>query len=117
MRDCKRNQRDIWYAAYLGTAERVVNGVRTGQNDPQYADPVHERAAVASFRGEADVEMFGSDIQYSCTMTSVRRLPIDEYALVWIGKSPADGAANYVVKRAAFGLNQHVWALAKVTGT
>lgn len=117
MRDCKRNQRRIWYATYLGTAERIVDGVRTGQNEPQYSSPTPAKAAVAAFRGESDVEMFGSDIQFSCTMTSVRRLPIDEYSQVWIDKSPADGAANYIVKRAAFGLNQHVWALEKVTGT
>ena len=117
MRDLRRNQQTIWYATYLGKAEKLTpQGIPTGQQEPQYAEPVSAKVSISASRGSAEVEMLGKDVEYDRTITTVQALPIDEYSKVWIDKTPADGDANYTVQRKAPNLNQHVWALKKVVG-
>lgn len=106
----------MWYATYLGEEEITIDGVKTGQTARQYSDPVLAHIAVSACAGEAEVGLLGSELDFTRTMTSTQRLPINEYSQVWIDKTPADGGANYEVKRAAFGLNQHVWALKRIVG-
>lgn len=114
MRNLRANTMTIWYARYEGKEEILLDGKRTGQHREVYGDPVSTRISASADRGSATAEMFGLDLQYDRTMTSTLNLPINEYAKVWIGCTPEDGPANYIVKRYAPGINQNTWALAKV---
>lgn len=117
MRDCVANQVPVWVSRYLGNEEIVSDdGLPTGQTRRKYSEPEKIYIAVATCSGDSDVSFFGKELSYDRTMTSTDKHGIDEFSLIWIDKSPADGEANYTVERAAYGLNQHVWALKKVVG-
>lgn len=94
----------------------MVNGFDTGQYQESYSEPVMARARISSVAGESEVEMFGASVQYDRIISSVQNLPIDEYSRLWIDSDPVSGEEyDYKVKRAARGLNHHLWAIEKVS--
>lgn len=117
MRDCRRNQRKIWYSLYQGKEKVLKDGLETGQHKEIYSDPVCVYVCVSAATGTAETALFGAAISYDRILSTVKDLPIDEYSRVWIDVAPNDKADNfdYKVKRVAKGLNQHLWAVEKVT--
>lgn len=117
MRDLKRNQRAIWYSLYVGKEPVLQNGFETGQYVETYSAPVCVRISVSSSTGGSEAELFGASVQYDRVLSSVQDLPIDEYTRLWVDKAPTSDTFDdhdFVVKRVAKGLNQNLWAIAKV---
>jgi len=115
MRDLKRNQIPFWYSLYLRKEPVLQDGFETGQYKEVYSEPVMAWARISSSTGESDVEMFGAAVQYDRVISTVQKLPIDEYSHLWIESDPNTGAKyDYKVKRVAQGLNQNLWAIEKV---
>lgn len=117
MRDLHRNQVPFWYSLYSSKEPVLKDGFKTGQYKEGYTEPVKAYARISSATGESEAEMFGADIKYDKIISSVQNLPIDEYSRLWIDTDPTTGAGHdYKVKRVAKGLDQHLWAIEKVTG-
>lgn len=116
MRDLKRNQREIWYSLYEGKTPVLKDGFETGQYKETYSDPVSVRISTAPSTGASEAELFGASVQYDKVLSTVQDLPIDEYSRLWVETTPNDKADNYdyIVKRVAKGLNQNLWAIARV---
>lgn len=116
MRDCLRNQTQFWYALYTGKEEVEKDGKKTGQYKAIYAAPVIARAAISPSTGAAEQELFGSAVSYDRIISTVQKLPIDEYSKIWIDVEPTDSSSpeEYRVIRRAMGLNQNLWAIKKV---
>lgn len=124
MRCLKRNQKTIWYALYVGETEKVDgSGNFTGEIGPGYSEPVSMKANVSAARGNADTELFGTDLQYSKTiLTDDLGCPITEQSILWIDCSPTDGSGrpvphNYVVAGIAKSLNNLLIAIREVKVT
>ena len=115
MRDLKRNQVSFWYSLYVGKEPVLEDGFETGQYEEVYTDPERAWARISSATGETEVDLFGASVQYDRVISTVRPLPIDEYSRLWVDTDPNKGEEfDYKVKRVAKGLNQHLWAIAKV---
>lgn len=95
MRSMERNKVDVWYALYNGKLPILdENGDETGEYTNGYALPVQIRIRVSPNMGEATNQLFGTLLDYDSTMITTDNLPIDEYSIIWIGKTPVlnDGA-------------------------
>ena len=124
MRCLKRNNKTFWYALYVGETEKVDgSGNYTGEIGPGYSEPVSMKANVSAARGNADTELFGTDLQYSKTiLTDDLGCPITEQSILWIDCSPTDGSGrpvphNYVVAGIATSLNNLLIAIREVKVT
>lgn len=117
MRSAEINKQKIYYALYTGYADAVdSDGFKTGEKTKTYADPVELWINVSPNRGSASEEAFGVSSDYDRTMnTCDMSCPINEETLIWVGKTPEDGAHNYRVKRVAPGLMNIVYALQEVS--
>ena len=120
MRAVKRNMRPFWYALYDGETEYTdSDGNYTGDIGPGYGEPVMMRANISASRGSAGFDLFGSDLQYSKTISTCDMdCPITEETAIWIDREPTDENENpvphnYVVKGIAKSLNNIVYAVAE----
>lgn len=116
MRDLKKNQREVWHSRYEGKQPILKNGFETGQYKETYAQPVPVRVSISPATGASETEFFGASVQYDRVLSTVNDLPIDEYSRLWVDAIPNEKADNYdyIVKRVAKGLNQNLWAIARV---
>ena len=116
MRSLQRNKQTIYYALYQRSQETIdSDGLRTGQYEPSYSDPVEYKINVSAARGTAGVEMFGIDTDYSRTMeTCDLNCPISETSVLWIGKTPSGDDFNYRVAAVAKSLNSITYAIREV---
>ena len=108
-----RNQVPFWYATFVKKEPILKDGFDTGQYRDVYSDPVRAKARISSATGESESELFRASVRYDRVISSVTKFPIDEYSRLWIDVEPTE-EPDYVVKRVALGLNQHLWAIAKV---
>ena len=116
MRDLKRNQRVIYYANVIGT-EPIIDeyGNDTLEARILYASPALLRCNVSANMGREAVEVFGSQTDYSRTISlSDTSCPLTEGAQVWFGVSP-DTRFNYTVAQVADSKNGFLIALREVT--
>ena len=115
MHTLRRNQITIAYSLYQGKTENVdANGDLTGEYTISYSTPVTTKISVSAAKGEADLEMFGIDVQYSKTMVTDDMLcPINEHSHLWIETSPNNDNSNwdYWVVKVAKSLNNIVYAI------
>jgi hypothetical protein len=115
MRDLKRNQRVIYYANVIGT-EPIIDeyGNDTLEARILYASPTLLRCNVSANMGREAVEAFGSQSDYSRTISfSGISCPLSEGARVWFGVSP-DAICNYTVAQVADSKNGFLVALREV---
>lgn len=119
MRNLKKNTRKLWYSNYNGNIPILdENGDETGDYDSGYDAPVLFYASLSASRGNAYADVFGTNLDYSRTLSTVENLPIKEESLIWKSKpgTNADGTVNkesadYTVAGIADGLNGLVVAL------
>ena len=119
MRALERNKQKIYIANYTGRSVITdEDGLETGEYELAYSAPVEKRVNVSSARGEATVELFGSDINYTKTIVSDKDLGIDENSVLWIEKEAYQGSTvtpyNYIVASVAKSFNSVVYAIRKV---
>lgn len=120
MRDCKKNSRKLWYSNLFGN-EPVLdeNGDETGDKKLVYGTPIPFMASVSPGKGNAYADVFGTNLDYTRSISTTQKLPITEESLIWCGSTPiinSDNSfdwktADYTVAGIADGLNQLVVAL------
>lgn len=119
MRNLKKNTRRLWYSNYSGDIPILdENGDETGDYDSGYSAPVSFYASLSASKGNAYADVFGTNLDYSRTLSTVENLPIKEESLIWSGEPDvnSDGtvdeeSADYTVAGIADGLNGLVVAL------
>lgn len=119
MRNLKKNTRKLWYSNYNGNIPILdENGDETGDYDSGYDAPVLFFGSLSASRGNAYADVFGTNLDYSRTLSTVENLPIKEESLIWKSEpgANADGtvdkeSADYTVAGIADGLNGLVVAL------
>jgi hypothetical protein len=110
MRTLKRNKVEVTYALYDGKAEiQNSDGTYTGEWEKTYSEPVTLMANVAPATGNASVEPFGVDTNYSHIMVvEGTDCPIAEETIVLYN------GQTYRVVRVAKSLNHIRYALREV---
>lgn len=122
--DLAENQVTFWYQVYEGEDyEYDDEGRRTGDKIKIYSDPIEAKARISSNTGEAANSPFGKDISYDKAISTVQKLPIDEYTLLFIDCVPelnedgsTDSKPDYRCVCPKLGLVQNVWAIEKIKG-
>ncbi len=119
MRNLKKNTQKLWYSNYESNIPIVdENGDETGDYDNGYTSPVAFLASLSASKGSAYADIFGTNLNYTRTLSTVEKLPITEESLIWKSEpiTDADGTADketadYTVAGIADGLNGVVVAL------
>ena len=119
MKALERNKQKIYIENYAGRSTVTdSNGLYTGETEIVYSTPTPVRVNVSASRGEASLELFGADLNYTNTIVSDRDLGIDENSIIWVGKDAFNGSVitphNYIVASVAKSLNSFVYAIRKV---
>lgn len=120
MRALERNKQNIYFANYTGRSVITdENGLETGEYELIYTQPTSVKVNVSASRGEASLDLFGTDLNYSNTIVSDKDLGIDENSILWVGKEAYASASvitphNYKVVSVAKSLNSVVYAIRKV---
>ena len=114
MRDLKRNQRPFHYATVTGS-EPIYDeyGNDTLEVRTTYSAPISSKANINANIGEEAVELFGSQTEYSRTVSMVN-CPLKEGDKVWFDVDPM-GEHNYVVAKVADSKNGFLVALREVS--
>lgn len=98
MRSLDRNKVDVWYALYLGKEDILdENDNSTGETRNSYGVPVLTSIRVSPNKGEAQSEAFGLNLDYDSTMITTDNLPIDEFSILWIQKTPELVSGEYPI--------------------
>ena len=114
MRDLKRNQRPFYYATVEGK-EPIYDeyGNDTLETRTVWGNPVLLKANISANIGEEAVELFGSQTEYSRTV-SMAICPLKEGDKVWFCITP-DLENNYTVAKVADSKNGFLVALREVS--
>lgn len=119
MRNLIRNKRELWYAIQVGSTPIVDEyGNDTLEVEVAFSSPLYLRANVSANAGQEAVEVFGSQTEYSRTVSIAgTECPLVEGCRVWFGIEPNDHASNhnYTVARVADSKNGFLVALREVT--
>ena len=119
MRSLKKNTKKLWYSNYTKNVPILdENGDETGDYDNGYSPPVLFSASLSASKGSAYADIFGTNLNYTRTLSTMEKLPITEESLIWTSEPglKADGTvdeetADYTVSGIADGLNGLVVAL------
>lgn len=137
MRDCKKNQQNVYYATYSDQITEyyrdsdgnIIYDEIDGEQIPKikyeragYNNPVPFYVNISAGKGTAQEEVFGVSLDYTKTIsTSDMDLPISETSLIWFETEPTyntdgtvnEASADYSVVGIAKSLNNVVYALKK----
>lgn len=113
---CEANKKTFYYKPYAGKTEILdAENYGTGAYTITYGDLVTCRASISPSKGQASVEMFGSDLNYSKTIiTDDMSCGMNENSIVWIKNDPATEPNDYIVVAKAEGLTNISYAIRKV---
>lgn len=115
MKALERNKQKIYYANFIGKTEVYDDdGLYTGEYELSYTNPEEVSVNVSASRGQAEIELFGTDLNYTNTIVSDKDLGIDENSILWVGTSTASIPHNYSVVAIAKSFNSFVYAIRKV---
>lgn len=122
MRNARVNQKTIYYATYQDNIPIMDGDYETGEYESGYSNPIEVKMNVSASKGEASVQPFGTDVQYSKVLcTCDMDLPIDENTVLWVDIAPTlneDGSTDtdydYKVIKVAKGLQNVLYAIEKV---
>ena len=119
MKTLERNKQKIYYANYTGKAEILDdNGLHTGEYELTYTEPAEVKVNISASRGQAEIDLFGTDLNYTNTIATDKDLGIDEHSILWVGKEAYQNSLvtphNYIVVSVAKSLNSIVYAIRKV---
>ena len=116
MRSLQRNWREIYYAVPNG-AEAITDeyGNETLEYRQLYGPPTRLRVCVSPGVGQEAVEMFGTQTEYSRSVSYIGEgCPLITGSKVWFGV-PITGAHNYTVVKVADSKNGYQIALREVS--
>lgn len=122
LKDLRINQVPFWYQEYLGEVEiEDEEGNLTGETVKQYSNPVRALARISPNTGQSESSPFGANVDYDKSISTVVKLPIDEYSRLFIDIEPVlneDGSTDtepdYYCVIPKHDLQQNVWAIKKV---
>ena len=116
MRDLLRNKRGLWYAVPQGSTPILDEyGNDTLEVEVAFSSPLYLRANISANVGQEAVEVFGSQTEYSRTVSITgTECPLVEGCRVWFNREP-DKESNYVVTRVADSKNGFLVALREVS--
>lgn len=125
MHTLNRNRVELWYA--LRTGEEEVRdeetGLLTGEHRMTYSQPVKARMSMSissgannlGSQGMVTLDPYGITTAYTHrVVTHDMNCPINEESLIWIRKTPAEGAHNFKVVRVARSLNHIIYYVKEV---
>ena len=119
MRDLFRNKRGLWYAIPVGSNPILDEyGNDTLEVEAAFSSPLYLRANVSANIGQEAVEVFGSQTDYSRTVSITGTVcPLVEGSRVWFNKEPNENGDdnNYVVARVADSKNGFLVAMREAT--
>lgn len=119
MRNLIRNKRELWYALPVGNTPILDDyGNDTLEVEVAFSSPLYLRANVSANVGQEAVEVFGSQTEYSRTVSIAGgKCPLVEGCRVWFGIEPNEQEVNYnyTVARVADSKNGYLVALREVT--
>lgn len=122
MLNARINQRRLWFATYQGKESiQDDDGFETGDTKIKYSAPVMFMANISAFRGSAEADMFGVNMDYTKSISTCDlNLPISETSLIWEMEPEvlSDGTANkdsadYTVVQVARGMYGVMYAVKK----
>ena len=115
MRDLQRNKREIYYSTPVGT-EPILDewGNDTLEVKAVYSSPALLRCNVSANVGQEAAEVFGTQTEYSRTISLSGKCPLTEGSRVWF-RAEVTGSHNYVVVKVADSKNAFLVALREVT--
>lgn len=115
MRDMRRNRQEVWYAQYLGVQAILDDeGNDTGETGPAYSEKSRAMLNISPATGVAENQLFGDFADYTHTIATARKFPIDEQTVMWVDVA-TDQPYNFKVVRVAKSLNGWVFALKAVS--
>lgn len=121
MRCLERNKKCFYYALFDSKDPvKDEDGNFTGEYTINYKAPVHMKANISPVIGEAQADLFGSDVDYDrVIVVDEPCCPIDEYSVLCIEMPPDyDEEGNliydYIVKKVARSINSVSYAVSKV---
>ena len=119
MRTLERNKQKIYFANYIGKSTMTdENGLLTGETVASYTVPTEAKVNVSAARGDVNIDLFGTDLNYTKTIATDKDLGIDENSILWVDKNAYQGSVvtshNYIVASIAKSLNSVVYAIRKV---
>ena len=110
-----RNKRTFYYAQYLRTEDVMDEYGNPVGHRNVYADPVKAKANYSPARGETESMIFGNPESYDRVIVADKSMPrLTEQSLLWIGREPANGEHNYIVKQVADSQNGFLYAIKQV---
>ena len=119
MRNLNRNKRNLWYTVPVGSTPILDEyGNDTLEVEWMFSSPLPFQANVSANVGQEAVEVFGSQTEYSRTVSIAgSECPLVEGSRVWFGIEPNEAASNhnYTVARVADSKNGFLVALREVT--
>lgn len=126
MQSLGSNMQTIYYALYEGLTDTLdKSGYKTGAKSKVYSVPQPFRVFVSPNKGDAEVQPFGIETQYTNVATTFDlTCPIKEDSILWVGVTPdltAKGGGNvpytHSVIRRAKAVNSLLFALKEVEVT
>lgn len=115
MRSLHRNNRTLYYANQIGTQPIYdAYGNDTLEVEAVYDAPTSLKCNISANAGTAAVEAFGSQTEYSRTVSIVGECPLVEGSKIWFGVT-TDKANNYVVVKVADSKYGYLVALREVS--
>ena len=118
MRNLIRNKRSLWYAVPVGSTPILDEyGNDTLEVEVAFSSPLPFQANISANVGQEAIEVFGSQTEYSRTVSIAGECPLVEGSRVWFGVEPSEQATNhnYTVARVADSKNGYLLALREVT--
>lgn len=90
MRDCKKNQRKMYYALYKDKIPILdSDGNPTFEYKTGYEEPVEFSACLSTGQSNAEESPFGVNVSYDRIIsTSNTLLPINENTVIWVNNEP-----------------------------
>ena len=119
MRNLNRNKRGLWYAVQVDSTPILDEyGNDTLEVEAVFSSPLYLKANVSANVGQEAVEVFGSQTDYSRTVSITGPVcPLVDGCRVWFGKEPNETGDdnNYVVARVADSKNGFLIAMREAT--
>lgn len=114
MRTLDRNKQKIYFANLIGQADVIDEyGCFTGETTTEYSEPVPVKVNISPARGEASIELFGTDLNYTKTIVMDKDYGLNENSILWVDKDPSE-PYNYIVVSVAKSINSVSYAIREV---
>ena len=114
MRALDRNKQTIYYANLIGQADIIDEyGCFTGETSTEYSEPMPLKVNISPSRGEASIELFGTELNYSKTIVTDKDYGLNEHTILWVDKDPSE-PHNYILVSVAKSINSVSYAIREV---